>query len=82
MSTSATPQVSVAECAMAERLKFNSARMIIITICLRNKNHTLLRNNAIRSQAAIVTQARAMRRQVVFRQAQKSKNPSKLGFLA
>jgi len=56
--------------------------MIIITIYLRNKNHPLLRNNAIRSQAAIVTQARAMRRQVVFRQAQKSKNPSKLGFLA
>lgn len=32
---------------MAESEKFNSARMIIITICFRNKNHLLLRNNAI-----------------------------------
>lgn len=32
---------------MAESQKFNAARMIIITIYFRNKNHPLLRNNAI-----------------------------------
>ena len=32
---------------MAGSEKFNPARMVIITIYFRNKNHLLLRNNAI-----------------------------------